>query len=198
MRRKIFWAALLLFLLYTFTVNFLVDPQATDFLSHKDKLPRNVLSWLTVLRVHIVFASLALVVGALNFATTRRQKLHRALGILYVVSVLVTVLTSGYMAPTATGGTSTSMVFNLLELVWMAVTLTAVVAIIRNKPRQHRNWMIRSYTISFTNFLIHLLALLLQGVFQVEYRDAYTFSLYGSMVLLVVISEVWIRRGSSR
>ncbi|ASS73588.1 hypothetical protein CIG75_00420 [Tumebacillus algifaecis] len=198
MRTKLLYVAILLFLLYTFIVYFLVDPHATEFLSHKDQLPRNVSAWLTVLQVHILFASLALVVGALNFSTIKRKSLHRALGMLYVFSVLVTVLTSGYMAPSATGGKASSMVFNLLELVWMALTVTAVVAIIRNRPNQHRKWMIRSYVICFTNFFIHLLAFLLQAGFGLEYPEAYKFSLYGSLVLMVVLSEVWIRRWARR
>jgi hypothetical protein len=64
-------------------------------------------------------------------------------GYAYLFSVLAVVLTSGYMAPYATGGRTVSMIFNLWNLAWFAVTLTAFVYVKRKRFDQHGNWMIR-------------------------------------------------------
>ncbi|MFD2172076.1 DUF2306 domain-containing protein [Tumebacillus lipolyticus] len=198
MRSKWLLFAIFLFLLYTFTVNFILDPEATQFLAHKDKLPKNSDAWLLVMRIHTIFASIALLTGALNFLTPHRKRLHRSLGLLYCIAVLGTVVTSGYMAPTATGGKVTSMVFNLLELAWLASTFMAVLHILRKNLRKHRNWMIRSFVICFTNFFVHLIAYLLHAIFDLDYRDAYVFGVYGSIVINLSLAEYWIWRSARR
>jgi hypothetical protein len=174
------------------------DPDAAGFLSHKLGLKRtfNVPVWLTVLDVHIAFASIALLAGAVNIANwvlRHYRNAHRMVGYAYLFSVLAVVLTSGYMAPYATGGRTVSMIFNLWNLAWIAVTLTAFVYVKRKRFDQHRNWMIRSYTFCFTNLSIHLLLTLLSGGLGLEYVTAYTCSVIGTVVLLPLLAEAVIR-----
>jgi hypothetical protein len=174
------------------------DPGAAGFLSHKLDLKRtvDVPVWLTVLDVHIAFASIALLAGALNIANwvlRHYRNIHRVVGYAYLFSVLAVVLTSGYMAPYATGGRTVSMIFNLWNLAWLAVTLTAFVFVKRKRFDQHRNWMIRSYAFCFTNLSIHLLLTLLSGVLGLEYDTAYTCSVIGTLVLLPLAAEAVIR-----
>ncbi|MFE1626138.1 DUF2306 domain-containing protein [Brevibacillus reuszeri] len=201
-KRKSFYVILtcvtVLFILYALVKHFMLDPGATEFLSHKTGLRRelNLPVWLNVMYVHVAFACIAMASGLLNFSTRIFEKsrtFHRINGYLYFVSVLVVVTTSGYMAPYSTGGKISSMGFNALNIVWLLITLTALVQIKRKRVSSHQNWMIRSYAFCFTNMFIHLITALFHQGFGLVYVTSYTIGIYGSFLLLLVIPDVIIR-----
>lgn len=186
---------LIVYVIYT---NFVLDTRATGFLSRKIELKRalNVAVWLKVMHVHIAFACLAMIAGAMNFSSwsfKKYRRFHRLNGYLYVVSVMIVDLTSGYMAPYATGGKISSMAFNLLNIIWLLMTVMAIVKIRKKQVNQHRKWMIRSYTFVFTNFSIHLLTSFFDKGFGLSYADSYTISVYSSIILLLLVGEIVIR-----
>lgn len=201
-KRKIFYGVLacvsILFILYALLDNFMIDPGAEGFLSHKTGLQREIHlpAWLSVMRIHVAFACIAMAAGLVNFSSSmfqKSRKFHRINGYVYMLSVLVVVITSGYMAPYATGGKVTSMAFNALNLIWLFITVTALVQIKKKRVIRHRNWMIRSYAFCFTNLLIHLITSVLQQGFGVEYALSYTVSVYGAIVLLLIVPNILIR-----
>ncbi|CAI6059622.1 DUF2306 domain-containing protein [Cohnella sp. JJ-181] len=184
---------------WTLLNRLVIDPQAVAFLGHKTGLahPLRLPVWLRVLDIHIAFACLALLTGALNFAgrsPRERGRRHRAVGYVYLVSVLMVVVTSGYMAPYATGGRTVSMAFNLLNLIWITVTLTALIQIRRKQVDRHRRWMIRSYAFCFTNAAIHLMETVLKRLLSLPYETAYAVSVYAAILLLAAIAEFVVRR----
>lgn len=188
----------ILFILHALVKNYWIDPDASGFLSHKTGLKRelNLPVWLNVMYVHVAFACVAMASGLINFSNRifeRSRRLHRINGYVYIVSVLLVVLTSGYMAPYATGGKISSMGFNLLNMIWLVITITALVQIKRKRIIRHRNWMIRSYAFCFTNMLIHLITSLFHQGFGYVYPTSYTIGVYGSIALLLVIPEIIIR-----
>jgi len=201
-KRKMLYGTLacvsVLFIVYTFIQNYIIDPEAMEFLRHKTGLKRDLKLpvWLNVMYVHVAFACIAMATGVLNFSDRimeKSRKLHRINGYMYLVSVLLVVLTSGYMAPYATGGKITSMGFNILNLLWPFVTIMALVQIKQKQFIRHRNWMIRSYAFCFTNMLIHLIAAFLHQGLGLIYVTSYTIGVYGSIALLLIIPEVVIR-----
>ncbi|WP_055108772.1 DUF2306 domain-containing protein [Paenibacillus ihumii] len=189
-------------ILYALVKNYLIDPEATQFLSHKTGLRRELKlrTWLNVMYVHIAFACIATAAGLLNFSNrilAKNRKFHRINGYVYVVSVLIVVLTSGYMAPYATGGKISSMGFNAMNMIWMAFTITALVQIKRKRIAQHRGWMMRSYAFCFTNVLIHLTTSLVQQGFGFDYAASYSIGVYASLVLLLILPNFFIYRSQS-
>jgi len=188
----------IVFILYSLVANFISDPEATDFLSHKIGLKRelNLPAWLTVMRVHVVFACIAMASGLLNFSRKifeKSRRFHRLNGYVYLLSVLVVVITSGYMAPYATGGKISSIGFNAVNMIWLVITIVAFVQIKQKRILQHRNWMIRSYAFCFTNMLIHLITTLFHQGFGLVYVTSYTIGVYGTIVLLLVIPIIIIK-----
>lgn len=188
-------------ILWAFLNGYVWDPGAVGFLSHKSGLERtvHVPVWLTVLDVHIAFASVALAAGAVNVSARvlrHYRKAHRVVGYVYLVSVLAVVLTSGYMAPYATGGRLVGMAFNLLNLIWPAVTITALIFVKRKQIGRHRRWMMRSYAFCFTNVSIHLIESLLSGVWGWDYETAYKAGVAATLVLLPLAAEAVIRFGA--
>ncbi|GGD91571.1 DUF2306 domain-containing protein [Paenibacillus nasutitermitis] len=188
----------ILFILYSLVVHFISDPEATGFLSRKIGLKRelNLPVWLTVMRVHVVLACIAMATGLLNFSRRifeKSRKFHRINGYVYLVSVILVVITSGYMAPYATGGKISSMGFNALNMIWLVITLMALIEIKKKRIIQHRNWMIRSYAFCFTNMTIHLITFLFYQGFGLLYVTSYTIGVYSSIVLLLLISSIIIK-----
>ncbi|RAW12738.1 DUF2306 domain-containing protein [Paenibacillus taichungensis] len=188
----------ILFIVYALVKNYWIDPEASGFLSHKTGLKRelHLPIWLNVMYVHVAFACLAMASGLLNFSSwtlEKSRRFHRINGYVYIVSVALVVLTSGYMAPYATGGKISSIGFNALNIIWLFITITALIQIKQKRMIQHRNWMIRSYAFCFTNMLIHLITSLFHLGFGLVYATSYTISIYGSVALLLVIPEFIIR-----
>lgn len=186
------------FILYALTKNYVIDPEAEQFISYKTGLKRelHLPVWLNVMYVHVAFACVAMAAGLLNFSRRlfeRGRKLHRINGYVYLVSVLIVVLTSGYMAPYATGGKISSMGFNLINLIWPFITIMAFVHIKKKRIDRHRNWMIRSYAFCFTNMAIHLITALAHCGFGFDYAGSYTIGVYGSLAVLLLIPEIVIR-----
>ncbi|GAA0846480.1 DUF2306 domain-containing protein [Paenibacillus glucanolyticus] len=186
------------FVLYILYANFIHDPQAGEFLSHKESPKRTVpvSAWLHVMHVHVIFACIAMVGGAMNFSNTVLQKyrrFHRANGYVYVASVMVVVLTSGYMAPYATGGKLTSVPFNLLNIIWPAITVIAILKIKKKQIHQHRQWMARSYAFCFTNLFIHLFAAVFHSGFGLAYKTSYVIGVYSAILSLFLLAEIVVR-----
>ncbi|MDP4097787.1 DUF2306 domain-containing protein [Paenibacillus sp. P96] len=187
-----------LFIVYALVKNYMIDPGAAGFLSRKTGLRRelNLPVWLNAMYVHVAFACIAMASGLLNFSNRifeKSRRFHRSNGYVYIVSVLVVVLTSGYMAPYATGGRISSIGFNLINMIWPFITVMALVQIKKKRMIRHRNWMIRSYAFCFTNMFIHLITTLFHQGFGLVYATSYTIGVYGSIVLLLVIPEIVIR-----
>ncbi|KGP78836.1 MULTISPECIES: DUF2306 domain-containing protein [unclassified Paenibacillus] len=190
-----------LVIVYALVKNYWIDPEASSFLSHKTGLKRelHLPIWLNVMYVHVAFACLAMASGLVNFSNRifeKSRRFHRINGYVYIVSVVLVVLTSGYMAPYATGGKISSMGFNVLNIIWLFITITALIQIKQKRMIQHRNWMVRSYAFCFTNMLIHLITSLLHQGFGMIFATSYTIGIYGSIALLLFIPEWFIRMKS--
>lgn len=201
-KQKIFFRLLVcistVFIVYAFVYNYVIDPGAETFLSHKTGLTRelNVPVWLNVMYIHVAFACIAMAAGLLNFSKrvfAKSRKFHRLNGYLYFVSVLIVVLTSGYMAPYATGGKIVSIGFNAINIIWPLITIIALVQIKKKRMTQHRNWMIRSYAFCFTNMVLHLITAMVNQGFGLDYPTSYTIGVYGAIVVLLVIPAIVIR-----
>ncbi|MBP1153658.1 MULTISPECIES: DUF2306 domain-containing protein [unclassified Paenibacillus] len=189
---------IVIYILFALVNNFILDPGAETFLSHKADLERELHPriWLTVMYIHVGFACVAMASGLINLSTRsyeKHRRFHRVNGYVYVSSVLFVVLTSGYMAPYATGGKISSMGFNLLNILWLVITTTALIHIFKKRILQHRRWMIRSYAFCFTNMLIHLLTFVFHQIIGITYATSYTLGLYGSIMLLIIAPEVLFR-----
>jgi uncharacterized membrane protein len=98
---------------------------------------------------HTVAGTLALLIGPINFSSRIRQRhlqLHRVLGRIYLVSVFVGSFTGIALASGRPGLPGTSM----QAAAWMVCTTAAVIAARNRQIAAHRQWMARSYAVTFT------------------------------------------------
>lgn len=128
----------------------LVHPDMkTNFLAH----PAGIYT-------HVFAASVALVLGPFQFSTRLRERhtnLHRWLGRTYLaVGVLVGGLAGLYMARYAFGGLVARFGFGVLALGWLYTGLRAYRAIRRGAIQEHRQWMVRNFSLTFAAVTLRL------------------------------------------
>ena len=98
---------------------------------------------------HTLSGLIALLAGPLQFSSRLRQrhlKFHRVLGRIYVVSVFIGAFTGIALAAGRPGLPGTSM----QAAAWIVCTTAAVISARNRQIAQHRQWMIRSYAVTFT------------------------------------------------
>ena len=106
---------------------------------------------------HVVAGILALLLGPAQFwmgINRRAPILHRILGVGYVLSVVVSGIAAFYLARHTDFGWLFGLGFAMMAFVWMTATMLAVISILRRQIEQHREWMIRSYVVTFAFVLV--------------------------------------------
>lgn len=111
------------------------------------------LFWNIAFYGHIVPGGIALSIGWLQFSSKLRKKniqLHRNLGKLYMVTVLISGLCALYIGLHATGGPIAKIGFISLGTIWLYTTLKAYVAIRNKNIISHQKFMTLSYAVCFS------------------------------------------------
>ncbi|HKD60653.1 MAG TPA: DUF2306 domain-containing protein [Terracidiphilus sp.] len=98
---------------------------------------------------HTISGFVALLAGPVQFSSRLRQrylKLHRVLGLMYVISVFIGAYTGIALAAGRPGLPGTTM----QAAAWMVCTTAAFITARNRQIVQHRQWMARSYAVTFT------------------------------------------------
>jgi uncharacterized membrane protein len=144
--KTILWVSLGLTVLFVFITSELL--LVTDYpMYHAYRL--QVIADRHLLIPHTLSGTLALLIGPLQFSSRFRQrhlKVHRVLGRIYVVSVFIGSFTGIALAAGRPGLPGTSM----QAAAWMVCTTAAFVTARNRQIAAHRQWMARSYAVTFT------------------------------------------------
>jgi uncharacterized membrane protein len=101
---------------------------------------------------HLTGGAVALTAGLVQIwlgLTNRVRALHRALGKVYAVAVLIGILSGFYLALTIPGHLPYSTGLFMLCVAWLITTSMALYAVRTGRIEQHREWMLRSFTVTF-------------------------------------------------
>jgi uncharacterized membrane protein len=115
--------------------------------------------------LHIVGGAVALLVGPVQlWLGTRRRAMgvHRRLGRVYAVSIGISSVAAFYLATHTNLGWVFGAGLTGLGVAWVVTTSLAIVAVRRGLIEQHREWMIRSYVVTFAFVTFRILAAVLQ------------------------------------
>jgi uncharacterized membrane protein len=176
---------------------FLVDREFGLLSSKSQELLADQL-WNMAFYPHIVFGGIALLIGWTQFSNSLRKKrigLHRSLGKVYLVSVLLSGIGGVYIAQFATGGLINIIAFSMSGLIWLASSAMAYMAIRKGDVARHQNFMIYSYAICFSAVTLRLWLPLLIVVFG-EFNAAYQVVGWLSWVPNVLVAYLIIQRKS--
>lgn len=144
--RRAFVLALILLVLGTLYIHeaYVLDPRASQW-AHL----RTFRWWLIP---HVAGGAAALVLGPLQFSASLRRRsltLHRWLGRLYVLAVVVSASLSIYIVLNFEAPVN-HWVMGMMGALWLMTTLAAWITAWNGAIAQHRLWIGRSYGLTFT------------------------------------------------
>jgi uncharacterized membrane protein len=110
--------------------------------------------WRTAFFIHVYASMWVLFAGFTQFSKRLQKnqpKLHRTLGYVYVIDVLLITGPAGLvMGFYANGGLWSRIAFVLLAVLWIYFTAMALVKAKQKNFKAHRNYMIRSYAFTLS------------------------------------------------
>jgi len=169
--------------------------------------------WVNFLYLHAVGSAIALAVGPLLFSArlqARHLRWHRRLGKLYIVSIAVGGGSGIYLAFEALGGVMSQAGFLALDILWLATTYLGYKRIRQKRIEQHREWMLRSYALTFAGVTMRfwvaslgVLTIPLENFSQFEwllddFNRVYRLDAWLCWVPNLIFAEWLIRRRRSR
>lgn len=122
----------IIFILYLLVRYYLIELEVIVFFSYKIglKCELNFLVWLKIMYIYVVFVCLVMVVGLVNFLCfilEKYWKIYWINGYVYVVFVMMVVLIFGYMVLYFIGGKINSIVFNIINIIWLVMIVMVIV-----------------------------------------------------------------------
>jgi hypothetical protein len=145
---------------------------------------------------HIIGAMLTVLIGPFLFLPGLRRKrwlnIHRWLGRIYLLGVLIGGVAGLYMSSLAYGGAIAQLGFAFIGLLWLFTGFKAYQHIRNKRIEEHREWMMRNYAMTFAAVTLRLW----QGVFQVsgvDFITGYMIVAWLSWIpnLLVIEGVIW-------
>lgn len=156
--------------------------------------------WNIVLLLHILTASLAIVIGPFQFfkrIRIKRKNLHRNLGKIYITTILISGIAGVYLSFYAFGGVISKIGFFTLSIAWLYTTYLAYRHIRNKQFKLHESWMYRSYAVTFVAITFRFWSAIIGYSFD-NFQLGYTAAIWVSLIGNLVVMEFWLKRKSSR
>lgn len=158
--------------------------------------------WKAAFYVHVFSAIIALFAGFTQFSPDvlkKHKKLHRAIGKIYAVDILfINFPASMVMAVYANGHLPSKIAFITLDILWFAFTYIAVMAARQKKFKIHREFMIRSYALTFSAITLRSWKIILSHSFHFDPLTVYMMDAWLGFVPNLLFAEWLIRRNALR
>ncbi len=163
------------------------------FLAQKQEYLPNV-AWRTAFHVHVFSAVFALLAGFTQFSgqlIDSNPRLHRWLGRAYVWNILaINFPAAVVMGVYANGGAEGKTAFLLLDVLWFAFTLHGYRLAKQKKFLQHRDFMIRSYALTFSAITLRTWKLFLEQMGGLEPGALYIMEAWLGFVPNLLAAEL--------
>ncbi|MGE6848190.1 DUF2306 domain-containing protein [Bacillus tropicus] len=154
--------------------------------------------WYSMLFTHITTSIVALVIGPFTLSTKFRERnmnRHRIVGRIYLVGILLGGLSGLYLSFYATGGLVAKLGFGLLSVLWLTSAYQALHRVKNKKMKDHRNWMIRNYSLTFAAVTLRIWLPLFIVLFGIEqFELSYAVIAWLAWVPNLIIAELFIRQ----
>ena len=154
--------------------------------------------WKTAFYIHVFSAIIALLAGFTQFSRDflrENPKLHRLIGKIYVANILVINFPAGLiMGVYANGGFAGRTAFLLLDGLWFYFTLKAFTSAKSRRFVDHKNYMIRSYALTFSAITLRTWNLILSNCTNISLDDLYVINAWLGFVPNLMVAEIIIGR----
>ncbi|HNR17634.1 MAG TPA: DUF2306 domain-containing protein [Chitinophagaceae bacterium] len=149
--------------------------------------------WRIAFFIHVYASMWVLFAGFTQFSR-RLQKnnpgLHRALGYVYVVDVLLVTGPAGLlMGFYANGGLFSRIAFVLLAILWIYFTAMALIKAKKKDFKAHRNFMIRSYALTLSALTLRAWKYAITNSIELPPMDVYRAVAWLGWVINLGVAE---------
>ena len=159
--------------------------------------------------VHAFAGGIALLLGPFQFLDgfrKRRPVVHRWMGRIYLVSILIGGLSAFIIAPGMISGLVGEVGLISLAVLWMWTGWNAYSSIRKGDVKSHREWMIRSFALTFAAATLRLwlgtliatqlpfLQTRYSGDFDALFVEVYRVVMWLSWVPNLIVAEMIIQR----
>ncbi|MCU0347083.1 MAG: DUF2306 domain-containing protein [Saprospiraceae bacterium] len=197
--KKSIWlvfAALCILVGFYPSIYFLIDERFGLLNTKSDELLADYF-WRIGFYTHIVFGGVALLVGWSQFSRKWRMErpvLHRRIGKIYVLTVLLSALAGIFVGLDATGGLAAKTGFVSLGVIWFFTTLLAYIAIRKGQVLRHQKLMIYSYAGCFAAVTLRIWLPMLIALHKGDFEPAYRIVAWLSWVPNLVVAWWLVQR----
>lgn len=174
---------------------FLGDAKMGLLASKSDELLADAL-WQMAFYGHISFGGIALLTGWTQFSKALRRdhlRWHRRLGMVYLISVLLSGGCGIYLAFFATTGWVAGLGFLFLGVFWILFTVLAYRSVLQKKYRSHGKWMVYSYAACFAAVTLRIWMPILIAVFG-DFETSYQIVAWLCWVPNLIFAYFWVKR----
>ncbi|WP_160725313.1 DUF2306 domain-containing protein [Bacillus sp. USDA818B3_A] len=188
-----------LFTLYIVIQYIIYKPSQSGMVSSKLQDPNfPYMFWKLFFFPHIILGIMALLIGAYQLTNKSRQnrKRHQLLGRIYGFAILLNVLLVPYISMYATGGFHSTIAFLVLDIFWLLTTATAIIYIRLKNVIRHREWILRSYAITFVFVTFRIFLLIIQFSTHASFNVAFPLSVYLSIIINLLITQVYLNKST--
>jgi uncharacterized membrane protein len=152
--------------------------------------------WRQSFYIHVFTGMLTIIAGFTQFSKTilrKYPKLHRTMGYIYVMDVLLVTGPAAFvMSLYANGGISARISFTLLSILWIVFTAAALVFALRKKFVWHKQFMIRSYALTLSAISLRAWKVVIACSFHIAPMDRYRIIAWLGWGLNLIIAEIII------
>ncbi|MGZ4079121.1 MAG: DUF2306 domain-containing protein, partial [Bacteroidia bacterium] len=130
-----------------------------------------------------------------SYLQNNYRKVHRLIGKIYVFNILIINFPAALiMAYYANGFLPSKIAFFILDSLWFGFTLKAFLEAKRRNIASHKEFMIRSYALTFSAITLRTWKLILSGMYNIEPITLYMIDAWLGFVPNLLIAEYLIRR----
>jgi hypothetical protein len=158
----------------------------------------NIDHWRTAFFIHVYASIWVLFAGFTQFSRKlqrRQPRIHRTMGYIYTVDVLLITGPAGLlMGFYANGGTPSRIAFVSLACLWIFFTAMALYKARKKDFKSHRNYMIRSYALTLSAITLRAWKFGINNSFELPPMDVYRTVAWLGWVVNLGIAEIIIYR----
>jgi len=144
---------------------------------------------------HIILGAIALVLGPFQFISFFRRKFitsHRTLGKVYLTSCILSGMAGLYIGFFALGGWVARLGFISMGALWIFTAYRSFSTIMAGKVSLHRNWVHRSYALTFAAVTLRVCMGILIGALGLTFEQAYPIEAWASWVPNLIVVELYL------
>jgi len=177
------------------SIYFLIDRKFGLLSSKSAELLTNTF-WNIGFYTHIILGGIALLIGWTQFSSKiriRNLTLHKQIGKIYLIAVILSSMAGVYIGFFATGGLIASSGFICLGIIWFYTTLQSYLYIKNKQVEQHQKMMIYSYAACFAAVTLRIWLPLLTLIYG-DFAKAYVIVAWLCWIPNLIVASLITKR----